>query len=64
MPKREDKKIDMQEIMEIYKKVGTPGAPHKLLAKLEGSWTTSELPPFVVPLAIRGFDRSLTILAS
>ena len=40
MPKREDKKIDMQEIMEIYKKVGTPGAPHKLLAKLEGSWTT------------------------
>ncbi len=40
MPKREDKKIDMQEIMEIYRKVGTPGAPHKLLAKLEGSWTT------------------------
>lgn len=31
---------DMQEIMEIYKKVGTPGEPHKLLAKLEGSWTT------------------------
>ena len=33
-------KIDMQKIMEIYKKVGTPGEPHKLLAKLEGSWTT------------------------
>jgi hypothetical protein len=33
-------KIDMQKIMEIYKKVGTPGEQHKLLAKLEGSWTT------------------------
>jgi hypothetical protein len=33
-------KIDFEEIMEIYKKVGTPGEPHKLLAKLEGSYTT------------------------
>jgi len=31
---------DMKEIMEIYTKAGTPGEPHKLLAKLEGSWTT------------------------
>jgi len=37
---KQDTKIDMQAIMEIYKKVGTPGEPHKLLAKLEGSWTT------------------------
>jgi hypothetical protein len=35
-----ENKIDMQAIMEIYKTVGTPGDPHKLLAKLEGSWTT------------------------
>jgi len=34
------KTIDRQKIAEIYKKVGTPGEPHKLLAKLEGSWTT------------------------
>jgi hypothetical protein len=34
------KKLDMQEIMEIYRKLGTPGEPHKLLAKLEGIWTT------------------------
>lgn len=33
-------KMDIQKIMEIYKKAGTPGEPHKLLAKLEGSWTT------------------------
>ena len=39
MEKQKDK-MDMQEMMEIYKKVGTPGEPHKLLAKLEGSWTT------------------------
>ncbi|NTW60410.1 MAG: DUF1579 domain-containing protein [Nitrospirae bacterium] len=32
--------IDMQKIMEIYKKVGAPGEPHKLLAKQEGSWIT------------------------
>lgn len=38
--KKQKDKIGMQEIMEIYKKVGTPGEPHKLLAKLEGSWTT------------------------
>jgi hypothetical protein len=40
MAKQVGKKIDMQAMMEIYKKVGTHGEPHKLLAKLEGSWTT------------------------
>ena len=37
---RKGEKIDMQRIMEIYQKIGTPGDPHKQLAKLEGSWTT------------------------
>jgi hypothetical protein len=32
--------MDMQAMMEVYQKVGTPGAPHKMLAKLVGSWTT------------------------
>jgi hypothetical protein len=40
MKKHEGKKMDMQAMMDVYKKVGTPGEPHKLLAKLEGSWTT------------------------
>lgn len=31
---------DMQKTMEIYQKVGTPGEPHKVLANLEGVWTT------------------------
>jgi len=39
MAKREGK-LDMEAIMEIYKKAGTPGEPHKLLATLEGSWLT------------------------
>lgn len=34
------KEIDMQKIMEIYQKIGTPGEPHKLMGNLEGSWTT------------------------
>ncbi len=37
---KQESKIDMEKIMEIHRKVGTPGEPHKLLAKLEGSWTT------------------------
>lgn len=31
---------DMQAMMEVYKKVGTPGEPHKLFTALEGTWTT------------------------
>ncbi len=34
------KPIDMQKIMEIYRKAGTPGEPHKALARLAGSWET------------------------
>jgi len=38
--RQETKTDDMQKMMEVYKKIGTPGAPHKLLANLSGSWTT------------------------
>ena len=37
---KQEGKIDFEKIMEIYRKAGTPGEQHKLLAKLEGSWTT------------------------
>jgi hypothetical protein len=33
-------KMDMQAMMETYKKLATPGEPHKQLASLEGSWNT------------------------
>ncbi|HOK53497.1 MAG TPA: DUF1579 domain-containing protein [Armatimonadota bacterium] len=30
----------VQEMMDVYKKLGTPGEPHKLLSRMEGSWET------------------------
>ena len=33
-------KMDMQAIMEVYKKLATPAATHKRLASLAGKWTT------------------------
>jgi len=38
--KKQEGKMDMQAIMKIYQKLGTPGAPHKRLASLTGSWIT------------------------
>ncbi len=37
---KQETKIDKEKILEIYRKAGTPGEPHRLLAKLEGNWTT------------------------
>jgi hypothetical protein len=37
---KQEGKMDMEAMMEIYKKLAAPGAPHKLLASLAGSWTT------------------------
>src|SRR5689334_14429016 len=30
--------MDMQAMMEAYSKLATPGAPHRLLARMAGSW--------------------------
>lgn len=38
--KKHDKQMDPQEMMEVWKKLGTPGEPHKQFAALAGSWTT------------------------
>ena len=54
MAKEEVKKMDMQAMMEVYKKVGTPGEPHKLLAKLEGNWTTRTI----------GYQEGKTVMES
>jgi len=37
--KEQEGEMGIQAMMDVYKKVGTPGAPHKLLASLAGSWT-------------------------
>ena len=38
--KKHEKQMDQQAMMEVYKKLGTPGEPHKQFASLAGSWTT------------------------
>ena len=38
--KKQENKMDMQAMMDVYTKLGTPGAPHKLLASMAGSWNT------------------------
>jgi hypothetical protein len=35
-----EKAMDPQAMMEVWKKLATPGEPHKLFAGLAGSWTT------------------------
>ncbi|WP_243688081.1 DUF1579 domain-containing protein [Geotalea toluenoxydans] len=35
---RQEGKMDMQAMMEAYKKLATPGAPHRLLSRMAGSW--------------------------
>ncbi|HEX2965236.1 MAG TPA: DUF1579 domain-containing protein [Syntrophorhabdaceae bacterium] len=32
--------MDTEEMMKVYKKIGTPGAQHEMLKSLEGSWIT------------------------
>jgi hypothetical protein len=39
--KKSEKQMDQQAMMELWKKLGTPGEPHKLFAGLAGSWTTT-----------------------
>jgi hypothetical protein len=38
--KKHEKQMDPQAMMEEYKKLATPGEPHKQLAGLAGNWTT------------------------
>jgi len=39
--KQQPKQMDPQAMMEVWKKLGTPGEPHKLFSTLAGSWTTT-----------------------
>jgi len=36
---KQEGKMDMQAMMDVYTKLGTPGPPHKLLESMAGSWT-------------------------
>jgi len=38
--KNQNGKMDRDAMMNLYKKLGTPGVPHRLLASMAGSWST------------------------
>jgi hypothetical protein len=38
--KKQEKQMDPQSMMDMYKKLATPSEPHKQLASLAGSWAT------------------------
>jgi hypothetical protein len=38
--KKREGSTDMEAMMEVYAKLAAPGEPHRLLAKMVGSWTT------------------------
>lgn len=39
--KKQNKQMDPEAMMEVWKQMATPGEPHKLFATLAGSWTTT-----------------------
>lgn len=42
MAKEEEQKgkMSMEAMMEVYRKLGTPGEPHRVLSNMAGSWST------------------------
>jgi hypothetical protein len=58
-------KMDMQKMMQIYQKVGTPGAPHKRLEMMTGSWITKVtgwMDPESPPMESKGTCKQKMIL--
>lgn len=39
--RKREERLSPQEIMEVYKKLGTPGEAHNLLVKMAGVWDTT-----------------------
>jgi hypothetical protein len=63
--KRQAGKKDMQAEMEVYRKLGTPGASHQLLAAMAGSWETkmkSWMGPDAPPMESKGTSEQKMIL--
>ncbi len=62
---RQESRMDMEAMMEVYRKLATPGEPHKMLARLEGSWTTRTkawMEPDKPPMEGRGTCVQKTLL--
>ncbi len=62
---KSDKQMDPKAMMELYKKMATPGEPHKMLTSLAGSWTTqtkSWMMPGKPPVETTGTAEIKTLL--
>ncbi len=59
------KTADMQSMMEVYRKLAVPGAPHKLLANMAGTWSvrsTCWMEPGSPPVENTGISEQRMIL--
>jgi Protein of unknown function (DUF1579) len=62
-----EEKPDFQEMTEVYKKLGTPGGPHKLLSRMAGTWNAkmkSWMEPDKPPMESTGTSESKMILGA
>ena len=58
-------KMGTQETMEVYQKIATPGAPHKLLSNMAGSWRTRTkmwMEPGKPPMESEGSSKQTMLL--
>jgi hypothetical protein len=63
--KEQEGKMDMQEMMEVYKKLAILGAPHKLLSSMAGSWNAkvkSWMEPDQPPMESNGASEDKMVL--
>lgn len=63
--KKREVKMDRQAMMEVYQKLGTPGAPHKILEGLAGRWNAkvrSWMEPDQPPMESKGSCEQKMIL--
>lgn len=59
------RQAEMEQAMEIYRKMGTPGEPHKKLARMAGSWDArivSWIGPDMPPLEWTGSSEQKMLL--
>jgi len=63
--KKQENKMNMQAMTKVYTKLGTPGAPHKMLAGMAGGWNTtikSWMEPNKPPMESKGTCEQKMIL--
>lgn len=62
---QDEKGMDQAKMMEAWQKAATPGAPHQLLASMEGTWAVSSkmwTAPGAPPIETQGTSKKTMIL--